>query len=43
MRDALSQIPTSFKILWAAGAIFSLTATGVILWAIIKLVLKFTS
>lgn len=40
-KDAVKSVPTSFKILWVLGAAASFAFTGVIIWAIVKVVGKF--
>jgi hypothetical protein len=40
--DMWKQIPWQFKTVWIFSAVLSLSATGLIIWAIVRLVLKYT-
>lgn len=41
-RDSWVKIPVSFYVVWAFGALLTIGFAGVLVWAIIKIVLKVT-
>jgi hypothetical protein len=42
-RDSWVKIPVAFFVIWAIAALFALNFVGVVIWAIIRVVLKVTS
>lgn len=41
--NPFNMLPKSFKVLWVVTALLGLGLTGVVVWAIIRLVMHFTS
>ena len=42
LTDLFKQLPWQFKILWIVGGIFQATIIGVLIWALVRFVLRYT-